>query len=44
MILIKNKKVIAEAKKDQNLFIFNFLQPRKAMTIINKKRKAITII
>lgn len=44
MILIKNGKVIAWAKKNQNLFTLNLAQPKKAMIIINKKPKTIAII
>lgn len=41
MILIRNKEVIAQAKKDWNLFIFDFAQPGKAITIVRKKIMAI---
>lgn len=43
MILMRNGKVIARAKRDQNLFTLNLAQPGKAMTVINKKSKAMAI-
>lgn len=33
--LIKNEKIIAEAKKEQNLFIFDLMDSRIIMTIIS---------
>lgn len=44
MILMKNRKIIAQVKKNQNLFTFDLAQPRKVITIINKKSKVIAII
>lgn len=44
MTLMKNREVITRAKRDWNLFTFNLVQPGKAMTVVNKRRKAIAII
>lgn len=41
MILIKNKEVIARAKRNRNLFTLDLAQLGKAMTVINKEAMAI---
>lgn len=40
---MKNGEVIARAKRDQNLFIFDLAQPRRAMTIVKNRPKAMAI-
>lgn len=44
MVLMRNGEVIARIKTDWNLFTLGFAQPRKAITVVNKKSKAMGII
>lgn len=43
MTLMRNRKVIAQAKRDRNLFTLNLAQPGKAMAIISKQPKAMAM-
>lgn len=38
MILMKNGKVIANTKREQNLFTFNLAEPGKAMAMTGQER------
>lgn len=44
MTLIRNRKIIPKAKREQNFFILNLVYPKKAMEIISPQSKAIILI
>ena len=44
MVLISNGEVIAKEKTDWNLFTLGFAQSRKAITVFNKRLKAMEIM
>lgn len=43
MTLMRNGEVIARAKRDRNLFTLDLAQPRRVMTVVNKRLKAMAI-
>lgn len=43
MTLMKNGEIIARIRRDRNLSNFNFAQPRRAITVVNKRLKAMAI-